>query len=137
MRSIIVLGVAALVVAGGASEAEARFRLRLGGSSFTPRPTAMPVSRSGLVVIPGLGLGSSAARSNDYEFGRNSTGSILPVRSVLTAEAMPRNTEDAKPDDAASSAAPAPAPAPVAKAAQPWCRTGRVAGSGSGFCLMN
>lgn len=140
MRSVVVLGVAALVIAGGASEAEARFRLRMSSPSYTYRPPVTAVSRPALVVSPGVGIGlglaSGIRAAHAYGDLRGSREAIPPIRSVLTAEAQPSLAEDAKPDGAAPANA-APAPAPVTKVAQPWCRTGRVAGSGPGFCLMN
>lgn len=132
MRSVVIVGVAALAFASSASEAEARFRMRLGSSSYVSRP---PIGRSSLVVVPGIGLGASGLRTNAYGYGgdRGASQSIPPIRSVLTADALPRLAEDAKPD----AAAPANTAPPVVKVAQPWCRSGRVAGSGPGFCLMN
>lgn len=140
MRSVVVLGVAAVVMAGGASEAEARFRLRMSSPSYTYRPAVTPISRPALVVSPGVGIGvglaSGIRAAHGYGHLRGSREPIPPIRSVLTAEAQPSLTEDTKSEGAAPANA-APTSTSASKVAQPWCRSGRVAGSGPGFCLMN
>lgn len=112
MRSALAAAAAALVLIGTVGEAEAR------GRRF------------------GLGIGRSWAGTPRGETVRAEGGS----RRVRTAGAEAGDSlRGSLPDSAAVPASPpAPAPSPrVTKNSGSWCAAGRLAGSGTGFCLVN
>ena len=127
MRKALAIGISALTLIGSVVPSEARgFRMRSFGHVAANRG---PVAAPGLAVMPGFTLRTDSARSANP----TGTGSLgeRPV-GFMTAEAL-------APGEAGlvKIAMPAPAAAPLKKDPQPWCRTGRLAGSGSGFCLIN
>ena len=122
MRGIVV-GISMLALGASVVQAEARFRFRGGGSHSTPLRGSLS-STPGIAVVPGLTFRSDA-----------SGATAAKPAGVMTAEALGAG-------DAGSlkipTAMPAhAAPAPLKKPDEPWCRSGRVAGSGAGFCLIN
>ncbi len=127
MRKALVLGLSTLVLAGGIVPSEARFRFRGGGYSASRyTPSVSP----GLAVMPGITL-----RSGGTVYPSPSRAGAMPV-GAMSADALPTTEERT-----VTIAQPLPAPAPVAPAPKkdsgPWCASGRIAGSGAGFCLIN
>lgn len=107
MRTIIVAGVSLLTLAAGIAGAQAQMLADSGAAATMLRGSDFGESRS-----PGK---SASGRSG----------------AVMTAEAV-------APGEQGSVATPSHAvAAPVKKAADSWCRSGRIAGTGTGFCLIN
>ncbi|MFH6782525.1 MULTISPECIES: hypothetical protein [Methylobacterium] len=108
---LIAVGIVALGIVAAANPAEARGR-RSGVFFVGPShaaPVAAPVARA-----PETPRIRTAAAGEPEPM---TTGTTAPVAAAPAAR---------------QEAAPAPAPAPV----RPWC-TGRVFGSGAGFCAIN
>ena len=128
MRRMLVVGLSVLALGASVVQAEARFRMR-GGHAASPRSSV--AAAPGLAVIPGLTLRTDHARAATPD--RAASGKTA---AVMTAEAL-------APGEAGSLKIPmgepasAPAAAVAKKPEEPWCRSGRVAGSGTGFCLIN
>lgn len=108
MRAGLMVGLAALGVLAAAAPAEAKGRR--GGFSFITRSHAAP----------------AAAPVVASEMPRLRTAAADGPEPITTGTTAPVIRRDAAP-------APAPSPAP----AKPWCTTGRVFGSGAGFCAIN
>ncbi|GJE55159.1 MULTISPECIES: hypothetical protein [Methylobacterium] len=126
MRPVAVVAVSVLTLAASIADAEARgFRLR--GSSFSVphrSASARDTATRRLPIIAAVGaIGPFDPSRSD---ARNVT------RSARGSEA-----------DGADETAPIPPmpPAPVSlaveKVSEPWCPSGRIAGTGTGFCLIN
>jgi hypothetical protein len=113
MRTGLVLGLFALGMAAAANPAEARGRR--GGFFFIGRSHAAPADAPASRAPEAPRIRTAAAGGPEPM----TTGTTAPV----PAPAVTRRE-----------AAPPPAPAPVP--ARPWC-TGRVFGSGAGFCAIN
>ncbi|BAQ48125.1 MULTISPECIES: hypothetical protein [Methylobacterium] len=107
MRAGLMLGLTALGILAAASPAEAKGRR--GGFSFIARSHAAPAGAPAAAEAPRLRTASADGPE--------------PMTTGTTAPPAPRV------------AAPAPAPSPAP--AKPWCTTGRVFGSGAGFCAIN
>ena len=132
MRTLVLIGLASLALAAGASDAEARGgRFRFGGlRGHAPVPAASihsiarePAPAPGLAIRPDMG------------------GAARPTYVVLPS--LPHRPEAPDARSAASTTPegkPAETPAPVAAKATeaaPWCRSRRIVGTGAGFCLIN
>ncbi|SFV14848.1 hypothetical protein SAMN02799631_05971 [Methylobacterium sp. 174MFSha1.1] len=111
MRAGLMVGLVALGSLAAAAPAEARGRRGGAVFFFSSRSHAAPAERvTGQAPVQEPRTRTAAAEAGGPE--PITTGTTLPV--------VPRE------------AAPAPVPAP----ARPWC-TGRVFGSGEGFCAIN
>ncbi len=108
MRAGLMLGLTALGILAATMPAEAKGR-RGGGFSFVGRSHAAPAAAPAAAEAPRLRTASADGPE--------------PMTTGTTAPPAPRV------------AAPAPAPNPVP--AKPWCTTGRIFGSGAGFCAIN
>lgn len=130
MRTLALIALTGLVLTAGALDAEARgLRLRLGAPRLRQPPAAaVHAIPRGTAPAPGL-----AIRLDRSVAGRP-TYVVLPspLRSADPAEARPAAEPAAKAVEA-----PAPAPEKAAAEAAPWCRSQRVVGTGTGFCLIN
>ncbi|AWN47877.1 hypothetical protein DK419_17390 [Methylobacterium terrae] len=111
MRAGLVLGLVGLGIVAAANPAEARGRR--GGGFFVTRSHAAPAEAPATRAQEAPRMRTAAAAEPEPM----TTGTTTPVAAAPTPRAE---------------AAPAPAPAP----ARPWC-TGRVFGSGAGFCAIN
>ncbi len=123
MRYGLVLAISAVALVGSAASAEARFRLRLSTShAATPKLSAPTLS-------------SAAAPSLSGHIGRRlAVGALAGAAGVRTAEALPPGEVG---DSLFPSQPAAPVVAPVKAESAPWCPTGKLAGSGAGFCIIN
>lgn len=136
MRTVAVVAVSVLVLAGSVAAAEARgFRLR--GGSFSVPARNMPIrDAAARRASPVFAVGSIGGLGN----GRPSDlyrrpGTTVVTRSVMTAEAQVSG-----PEAGATETSPTSDPAESVAAKKhvaPWCPSGRIAGQGSGFCLIN
>ncbi|MET0257106.1 MAG: hypothetical protein ABW179_00860 [Methylobacterium sp.] len=122
MRTLTIVALSALTLAGGIPGAEARgFRLR--GSSFSmphrPATASDTLLRRGpaIATVGAIGLSEPA---------RPDTGVL--TRSVIATTGTADETVPIPPMP--------PVPVAVKKSA-PWCPSGRIAGAGTGFCLIN
>lgn len=121
MRTVAVVAVSILTLIGSLTGAEARgFRLR--GFSSASSHGALP--RGSVAVRP-----TSVATVGAIDLSTVNRGG--PRNAVAAQSAVADETAPIPPMP------PAPATVAVAKPAEPWCRSGRVAGSGTGFCLIN
>lgn len=127
MKSIAVVAVSVLALMGSVAGAEARgFRLRGSGFSVPSRTVSLHEPASArLPAISPLGV-----------FDPTAEKATIVTRSVMTTDGL---GADPAADDGGPIPPMPPAPAPVAakKPAQPWCPSGRIAGNGTGFCLIN
>ncbi|GLS42265.1 hypothetical protein [Methylobacterium brachythecii] len=119
MRTVAVT-LSVVMLAGSAVDAQAR-GLRLRGSNFSA--AASSAKTRGIPTVAAVGA----------------IGSVDPA----LAGAKPRGVMTAQAGDADENAPippmpPAPEAVPAAeKAAKPWCPSGKTAGVGKGFCLIN
>ncbi|AWN53257.1 hypothetical protein [Methylobacterium sp. 17Sr1-1] len=112
MHAGLTVGLVALGILAAVAPAEARGRRGGGGVFFVSgRSHAAPAERS---------TGRAPAQEPRTRTAAAEAGGPEPMTTGATLPVVPRE------------AAPAPVPAP----ARPWC-TGRVFGSGEGFCAIN
>ena len=145
MRTLLLIGFASLALAGGAGDAEARGgRIRFGWPrTRTPVPE---IPRGATVSSPAPSL---AIRSRGEGDGRP-TYVVLPApgqRPDAIEERAAGTATQARPERTTASESPSPiAPQTVAPqtvgpktvaAAEPWCRSRIVVGTGAGFCMIN
>lgn len=110
MRAGLVLGLVGLGIVAAANPAEARGRR---GGLFITRSHAAPAE-------------TPAARAPDAP----------RVRMAAASEPEPMTTGTTTPVAAAPAPRAGTTPTPAPSPARPWC-TGRVFGSGAGFCAIN
>lgn len=123
MKSIVA-ALSLLTLAAGTAGAQAQMLGDGGDASATLRG-----------VAPSQTLGGGA--SLDLR-GADPGDSRSPGRSVSSRSSAVMTAEALGPGESPSIAIPSTAlAAPVKKVAEPWCRSGRIAGSGMGFCLIN
>jgi hypothetical protein len=116
MRTQLTIGAAALIIVGIATDAEARGRR---GRSST-----------GVGVGVGVGTSWTSTPRNDATARPLAAGDLRMRRPEL--ESSLRRVLPVT--------APAAPAAPIVRdagAARPWCESGRVVGSGAGFCAIN
>ncbi|MCF4128651.1 hypothetical protein [Methylobacterium sp. SyP6R] len=113
MRAGLMAGLVALGILVAAAPAEARGRRGGGGVFFVTSRSHAVTAEPRTALGPEPRLRTAAADAGGPE--PMTTGTTAPIP---TREAAP---------------APSSAPAPL----RPWCATGRVFGSGAGFCAIN
>ncbi|GEP00306.1 hypothetical protein [Methylobacterium haplocladii] len=122
MRTLTVVALSALTLAGSIAGAEARgFRLRGSGFAIPHRSATARVTTTRpvptIATVGAIGL-----------FDPTRPDASIVTRSVMTAGAT---------DETSPIPPMPPVPAAVKKSAEPWCPSGRIAGAGTGFCLIN
>jgi hypothetical protein len=135
MRTLLLIGLAGLTLAAGAADAQARARIRFGGIRLPAPVSARPVEQR-----PALAARRDAA-------GAGPTYVLLPpaggIPDAVREAAKPAVAPTAAVAAPVAVPAPAPTPAPAKARAQavteaaPWCLSGRVVGTGAGFCMIN
>lgn len=149
MRTLPLIGLAALTLATGAADVQARARIRLGR---VQAPAAIrPVEQR---PAPGLAARRDPAGAGPTYVSLPSQASVaaLPAETAEPVAAAPAPTAALPPQESAAALAPGvagPAAAPTAAPATakapaqavieagPWCPSGRVVGTGAGFCMVN
>jgi hypothetical protein len=131
MRTLLLIGVAALALAGSSLEAVARGRGGGWGGLVSVRGYT---TARGTYVAPHTRSRPDSILSNNLSYRMDRP---VPAGSASYVSLPP--AEDAAVGAAAVARTPASAatlPEKITKA-DPWCPTGRVVGSGAGFCLIN
>ncbi|GJE41591.1 hypothetical protein [Methylobacterium soli] len=125
MRTLLLIGAAALALAGSGLEAAARGRGGGWGGSVSVRGY---VTSRGTYVAPHTRSRPDGILSNNLS---NRLDRPVPAGSASYVSLPPPESTEV------AGAAPGTATAEKVAKAEPWCPPGRLVGSGAGFCLIN
>jgi hypothetical protein len=122
---LLLLSAAVLTLTTASFEAEARARFRVGAPRVSRQTTVQGV----FIAAPARPT-SAGDRAPTIEDHQNPSREPAPMLEAAIVAAAP-GIEPSRDALASAPAAPKASPQPV------WCATGRVAGTGKGFCLVN